>query len=1254
MRVRQPPPVVPGAGLARLMADGAQRLATWGLLLVGSLSLLLIIWLLWQRAQADLRSVGVASRIHLIARLDGTTTALADLAQRSLVRNALVDAEGRAAYLAPMLDEHRRGTRGLVSLRLLDHAGQVLSEGHAQPASRGELPPSVATLALSVMASAQPAQALQHVGDRWHLVVAFPVLFATTGSVEGALLGEIDLPAVFAAELADFAADQDAADRSQLRMDLRAAGQLVAESAPATGAALSVTWPLLLDLDQRAQLPGVHGPGLSLSVYTPWLRALAPALWVAVLYAVMSALTVAAVRRRTAGLAERAVRPLQALRDAARSVTEDGLDDVPSLPSHELQQGGVEVQSLAFSFEAMLHRLQRAQAELERTVSERTAELSLAKQRLDGTLASLSDGVYSLSVDRQQLLYASPPVRSLLGLGADDVPMVQATMQRVLGEAHDRRIMAAVKTALALGTASLRHEVHDGQGSSRWVEDRMTLVRDARGEPLRLDGILSDVSATVRAQAERQRAADGMLLRDSALASTGNGVLILALGQGGAGQVVYANPALARITGATVDALQAADAALLQSHVVGPEMAQALRRCVTEQVDVRITSRVRQTDGNLIWCELAISPMIDRLSRPGQVRANGPWVSHVVVVVDDVTERRRQKELHRQVVQSINEVIFQTDTEGHWTFLNPAWTRITGFEVDSSLDTPFLGYVHPEDRQRTLAVFEPMMLGECSTCEHEARWLTQDGRLRWLSMHAQGMVDDDGRPNGFTGTLTDITARREAEADLRLRTRAVDASTNGILLTDARQPGMPVVFVNDGFSRITGYSRAESLGRNCSFLQGHDREQSGLAELRDAILRRQSCRVLLRNYRKDGTPFDNDLSVAPVYDELTGEVTHFVGVISDVSGRLQAERLLHDQFARLDTILTLSPDGFVSFDAAQRVASANPAFERITGMAVDEIVGLSLDAFEERLNQRVAQRNPPGMAPWLADFADSTTHLDELGHARPWTEVLVLKGLPHRVLVCSHSDCDAPDVSGVMYLRDITEETEVDRMKSEFLSTAAHELRTPMASIRGFSDLLLMRNFDEARTRDVLQTINRQSIWLTDMINELLDLARIEARKGKDFDLELADLRELARGGVASLMVPGDAREVRLQLSEAPAPVRVDRAKFQHALTNVLSNAYKYSPQGGEITLSVLQAQRKGQAMWGVAVRDQGLGMSPEHACRAFERFFRADSSGSIPGTGLGLALVKEIIELHGGQVELETALGQGTCLTLWLPQWAG
>ncbi len=347
-----------------------------------------------------------------------------------------------------------------------------------------------------------------------------------------------------------------------------------------------------------------------------------------------------------------------------------------------------------------------------------------------------------------------------------------------------------------------------------------------------------------------------------------------------------------------------------------------------------------------------------------------------------------------------------------------------------------------------------------------------------------------------------------------------------------------------------------------------------------------------------------------------------------------------DRTEQLNAIFALSPDGFVTFDKSFRVKYANPAFFRMTLLGQTDIIGLDLVAFLARLVRQCVKQTPfpninalKGLRKTGNDGADEGRQLIEMA------------GPDKRVLEIGIRISDAKTVSQILYFRDVTHETEVDRIKSEFLSHAAHELRTPMASILGFSELLLVTEFDQATQRDLLETIHRQSMWLVDIINELLDLSRIEAKRGQDIDIVDVDLTALVGDTVANQAVSKESQQIKLDLPDASTFARADVAKLRQALTNVISNAIKYSPAGGEIRVAIIPEQSR----IGITVKDQGIGMTPAQMGHFGERFWRADSSGNIPGTGLGITIVKEALALMGGSLEVDSQLGIGTTITLWL-----
>lgn len=418
---------------------------------------------------------------------------------------------------------------------------------------------------------------------------------------------------------------------------------------------------------------------------------------------------------------------------------------------------------------------------------------------------------------------------------------------------------------------------------------------------------------------------------------------------------------------------------------------------------------------------------------------------------------------------------------------------------------------------------------------------------------------------------------------------------------------------------------------------------------------------------KNGRTFEAEVSVSRVewgdrtfVFALLRDITERKAVATELeSYRRDLEKLveqrtkeLQDRSEQLNTIFALSPDGFVSFDHKHKVAFANLAFLRMTGLETIDIVGLDENEFSDLLARKcLASSSFPGLATLRTGRTTSDTATEPApgNHRR---QLFELAAPASRVLEVGIRMSETASVSQILYFRDVTHETEVDRMKSEFLSTAAHELRTPMASIYGYSELLRMKDFDTAKRQEILATISRQSDLMSSIINELLDLARIESRRGKDFILERLSLQDLVADAVSDFKPPSERPSPLLPPPGTDLFVNVDRKKMQQALLNILSNAYKYSPRGGEVTVRYGTSEEAGRLdRVGIEVHDQGIGMNAQQLGRVCERFYRADASGKIPGTGLGMSIVKEIVELHGGEVELASEVGTGTTVTLWLPR---
>ena len=353
----------------------------------------------------------------------------------------------------------------------------------------------------------------------------------------------------------------------------------------------------------------------------------------------------------------------------------------------------------------------------------------------------------------------------------------------------------------------------------------------------------------------------------------------------------------------------------------------------------------------------------------------------------------------------------------------------------------------------------------------------------------------------------------------------------------------------------------------------------------------------------------------------------------------QAQTQIQERTQQLDAVFDISPDGFVSFDNQQRVKFVNPAFRKMTGLGVMQLEGLEASDF----------------SAWLAPLCDKSTPFSGLAALRrkaaqkagEAAQTIEMKG--QRTLQLQLRLSEGCSVSQILYVRDISHETEVEMLKGEFMATAAHELRTPMASIYGFAEVLLTQSLDAAVQKEFLGIIYKQSRLMGDILNELLDLARIEARRGKDFRYAAVNLQELLADLIRAYQCPPGRTLPQLQAPVQPISLMADAGKLRQALLNVLSNAYKYSPDGGPVRVEV---ERLEGAEPQVAIRicDHGMGMTPEQAAKVFTRFYRADTSGKVPGTGLGMSITKEIVEHHRGSLSIVSVPGEGSQFSILLP----
>ncbi len=350
---------------------------------------------------------------------------------------------------------------------------------------------------------------------------------------------------------------------------------------------------------------------------------------------------------------------------------------------------------------------------------------------------------------------------------------------------------------------------------------------------------------------------------------------------------------------------------------------------------------------------------------------------------------------------------------------------------------------------------------------------------------------------------------------------------------------------------------------------------------------------------------------------------------------LGAEKQRAEELANVNrAVLDATADGIMLVDLAGNTLLSNAALVRIAA---------KLPATAEAH----VSENVSALAPLAADPGEFRAFIDSLT-AEPEREAHLDFALPSADLCLRLFGAPVRDGSGsligrIYVVRDITREREIDQLKSELVATVSHELRTPLTSVLGYAELLLSRDLDEASRNRHLATIASEARRLGDLVDDFLDLQRIEEGY---FTLtpEPLDLGDVVRRQIELFSAQSKTHALALDLPDAPLPVLGERDPLSRVVANLLSNAIKYSPEGGAV--EVAAGEQDGFVE--VRVRDRGLGIPADKQDRIFTKFFRVDSSDTrhIGGTGLGLALCREIIQAHGGQIGFVSTEGDGS--TFW------
>jgi len=461
-------------------------------------------------------------------------------------------------------------------------------------------------------------------------------------------------------------------------------------------------------------------------------------------------------------------------------------------------------------------------------------------------------------------------------------------------------------------------------------------------------------------------------------------------------------------------------------------------------------------------------------------------------------------------------------------------------------------------------------------------------------------------------------------------------------------PEGTLLYVNPASQKYWGLSPEECIGRSTfDFIHPGDREKT-IKQFQDwSDSKSDFVTFVNRQVHQSGHSTDMQWLIASLRDNR-GKIVEFSSTARDISKLIRGEEALRQSEERFRLLFETNPDPVILSRSVDGViVDVNKAFETVTGITRVDARG----------------KNSLALGLW-AEPDQRTIFLDQLkqnGEINNLEAAFRVAGdqirtglLSARILTLNKEQCL------LITIRDITTEKdaeraliEMDRMKSEFISAATHELSTPLSAMMGYTEFLLnpeeFGGFDDEQKQDFLNEIYDRGEALSRIIDDLLDISRLESGHSIALDLQVSHLGKILARSVNYFRQNNPKHQFRLRVPDDPedAPVLIDRHRITQVLENLLSNAIKYSAQGTLITVS---AQR-GPDSWLVSVEDQGIGMNSDQVDKIFDKFYRVDASDTaVGGLGLGMSIVRQIVEGHGGSIHVISTLGKGTQVTFSLP----
>jgi len=673
---------------------------------------------------------------------------------------------------------------------------------------------------------------------------------------------------------------------------------------------------------------------------------------------------------------------------------------------------------------------------------------------------------------------------------------------------------------------------------------------------------------------------------------------------------------------------------------MGPEEIQQRIQTILAQGRDDFDTQHRCKDGSLVDVRVSVTLL--------ELKAK----TYLLAVFRDITDQKKtQRALEygekrfRDVAEASGEYIWEISPEGVYSFITPAIESLLGRPVEEILGHSPFEFMPPKEAERVEAMLAKWAANAESWRGMEHTSIQPDGTLVTQRVSGLPIMDGEGNLIGFRGTGRDITAEKAAQDQqdqltnrLKLATSAANLGIWDLDLASGRLDW------DEGMFAIYGV-QPEDFGHSvidwekALLPEGAEKAKAAIAV---GVGKGGSYTSEFQIVRTDGA-VRHIRAIAQTSQDESGQPLRVVGVNEDITDQIQTQKEIAAQEAKFRGLFELSPVGMAMNDYANgEFLEFNAATNEPTGYTPEEFKNLSyFDVTPEEYMEAEKQQ---------------VESMEKTGRYGPFEKEYIRKDGSRYPVLLNGFKTTTPEGREVIWsiIQDISEIKQAqeaaeraNRAKSEFLANMSHEIRTPMNAVIGLSQLLLQSPLDDHQ-QDYLNKIHSSSRMLLGIINDILDFSRIESGK-----LELEE-RGFALSEIldqVSTLFADVAAEKGLELlfhiaPDTPQALLGDSLRLSQVLTNLLGNAVKFTPRGGSVGLKIKAIELEDdQATLSFSVCDSGIGISPEEQTKLFRAFGQADTSTTrkYGGTGLGLIISRRLIEKMGGELNLDSAPGQGS-----------